>query len=120
MEQITHLLGRAQTISRSRANDCEASPAKSAPRSWFGPAGATLWQSVITTERSRGRHIDILADGPISPEDPFRVLVYLDRKSRRPDEVGYDVAAPTGSLVEVELLTSSHFVVTGARPRSSR
>lgn len=66
---------------------------------------------------SRTPHIDLLADGPLRPGERFKVVVYLDREMRRTGETGQDVVAPSGSLVEIELLTSSHFTVMGS-PKS--
>lgn len=115
LEKIEHLFTRSlnnlATIRKDLRDLAQEISVNELDRTGWGHALAERDPGGTIT---RTPHIDILTDGPISPEASFRVLVYLDRESRRPDEVGYDVAAPSGSLVEVELLASSHFVVTSS------
>jgi hypothetical protein len=55
----------------------------------------------------------LLVDSPLQPGASFQVEVYLDTQAARPGEDSEDVVVPDGAEVEVQLVVSSHFVVSG-------
>ena len=58
-------------------------------------------------------HIDAIHDGPVRPGDVFDIALYLDTLPRRAGETGFNLVARSGSEVEVNIITSSHFRLQG-------
>lgn len=61
----------------------------------------------------RTPHIDIFQDGPLKEGDTCRVRVYLDGNASHVGEFGTSILAPSGIRVEMILMTSSHFAISG-------
>lgn len=59
-------------------------------------------------------HIDVLHEGSVRPDDEFKIRIYLDEEPSREGEIGTGVVAPTGSRIEVMLMTSSHLDFSGS------
>jgi CHAT domain len=60
----------------------------------------------------------LVVDSPLQPGASFQVQVYLDTQAARAGEDSEDVVVPAGTQVEVHLVVSSHFVVSGETMRT--
>lgn len=76
--------------------------------------GDTSSHEVMPRPIERTPHIDVLHSGPAKPGDEFSIRVYLDQIAMREGEAGTNVVGPSGSHVEVILMTSSHFTFSGS------
>jgi hypothetical protein len=97
-----------------------APPARGRLPAALTPATRASAQRRSRTERAaaaaiveRVPHIDVLHDGPVHAGERFEIELYLDELSRRAGETGFNLVAPAGSDVEVNIITSSHFRLEG-------
>lgn len=109
-----------QTKSLGRQSRGSAPPARSRPPAALTPATRASAKNRSRTEKGasgaiveRVPHIDVLPDRPVHPGERFEIELYLDEVSRRAGETGFNLVAPAGSDVEVNIITSSHFRLEG-------
>jgi hypothetical protein len=115
------IAGLRNTIARARAPHSFRGPEsfsvireRSRPvanRSAKRPAGPSSSEPVRRTPH-------LLVDSPLQPDASFQVQVYLDRQAAQAGEDSEDIVVPSGAEVEVHLVVSSHFVVSGESMRT--